>query len=91
MKQAQLLVIGAGPYALSAEALAREHRIRTMVLGRHMGFWRQNMPKGMSPPPGPDRHLDPSAEHTLESYLEQRGMPAKSWMALSPRAIWEGR
>lgn len=74
MKHTQLLVIGAGPYALSAAAFAREQGIQTMVLGRPMGFWRQNMPEGMFLRSGPDWHLDPSAVHTLEAYLEQRGI-----------------
>lgn len=74
MKQTQLLVIGAGPYALSAAALARERGIQTMVVGRPMGFWRQNMPEGMFLRSGPDWHFDPSAVHTLEAYLEQRGI-----------------
>jgi FAD-dependent urate hydroxylase len=74
MKQTQLLVIGAGPYALSAAALAREQGIQTMVLGRPMGFWRQNMPEGMFLRSGPDWHFDSSAVHTLAAYLEQRGI-----------------
>ena len=55
MKQTQLLVIGAGPYALSAAALAQQHGIDTVVLGRPMGFWRQNMPEGMFLRSGPHR------------------------------------
>ena len=74
MKQTQLLVIGAGPYALSAAALAREHGIDTVVLGRPMGFWRQNMPEGMFLRSGPDWHLDGAAVHTLEAFLEERGI-----------------
>jgi FAD-dependent urate hydroxylase len=74
MLQTQLLVIGAGPYALSATALAREQGIQTMVLGRPMDFWRQNMPEAMFLRSGPDWHFDPSAVHTLEAYLEQRGI-----------------
>jgi thioredoxin reductase len=45
VRHTQLLVIGAGPYALSAAALAREQGIQAMVLGQPMGFWRQNMPE----------------------------------------------
>jgi FAD-dependent urate hydroxylase len=74
VKHTQLLVIGAGPYALSAAALAREQGIQTMVLGRPMGFWRQNMPEGMFLRSGPDWHLDPFAVHTLGAYLEDRGI-----------------
>ena len=74
MKQTQLLVIGAGPYALSAAALAQQHGIDTVVLGRPMGFWRQNMPAGMFLRSGPDWHLDGAAVHTLEAFLEERGI-----------------
>ena len=74
MKQTQLLVIGAGPYALSVAALARERGIRTVVLGQPMGFWQQNMPAGMFLRSGPDWHLDSAAIHTLEAFLEERGI-----------------
>jgi len=74
MNQVQLLVIGAGPYALSIAALARERGIGSAVLGRPMGFWRDNMPGGMFLRSGPDWHLDGAAVHTLEAYLEDRGI-----------------
>ena len=69
-----LLVIGAGPYALSTAALAREHGIDTVVVGRPMGFWRRHMPAGMLLRSGPDWHLDPSGVHTLRAYLEERAI-----------------
>ncbi len=74
MNQIQLLVIGAGPYALSTAALARERGIGTVVLGRPMGFWRDNMPEGMFLRSGPDWHLDGAATHTLAAYLEDQGI-----------------
>jgi cation diffusion facilitator CzcD-associated flavoprotein CzcO len=74
MRQAQLLAIGAGPYALSAAALAQERGIRTVVLGESMGFWRRNTPPGMFLRSGPDWHLDASGIHTLEAFLEDRGI-----------------
>ena len=74
VKQTQLLVIGAGPYALSVAALAQERGISTVVQGRPMSFWRGNMPEGMFLRSGPDWHLDGSAVHTLEAYLEERGI-----------------
>ena len=74
MDQVRLLVIGAGPYALSIAALARERGIGSMVLGRPMGFWRDNMPEGMFLRSGPDWHLDGAAVHTLEAYLEDQGI-----------------
>jgi hypothetical protein len=68
----QLLVIGAGPYALSIAALAEERGIDTLILGRPMGFWREHMPEGMFLRSGPDWHLDGSGVATLEAYLDDR-------------------
>jgi FAD-dependent urate hydroxylase len=70
-----LLVIGAGPYALSVAAHAREHGIDALVVGRPMGFWREHMPEGMFLRSGPDWHLDAAGVHTLEAYLEERAIP----------------
>ena len=70
----ELLVVGAGPYALSTAALAREHGIDTVILGRPMGFWREHMPAGMFLRSGPDWHLDGAGVATLEAHLEERGI-----------------
>ena len=70
----ELLVIGAGPYALSTAALARERGIETTVIGSPMEFWRENMPDGMFLRSGPDWHLDASHVHTLDAYLEEHGI-----------------
>jgi FAD-dependent urate hydroxylase len=70
----QLLVIGAGPYALSTAALARDQGIATTIVGRPMGFWRDNMPAGMLLRSGLQWHLDGAGVHTLEAYLEHRGI-----------------
>jgi FAD-dependent urate hydroxylase len=69
-----LLVIGAGPYALSTAAFAGQHGIDTVVVGRPMGFWRDHMPAGMFLRSGPDWHLDAAAVHTLEAYLEEQAI-----------------
>jgi thioredoxin reductase len=69
-----LLVIGAGPYALATAGLARAQGLDTAVLGRPMGFWREHMPAEMFLRSGPDWHLDALGEHTLEAYLEERGI-----------------
>jgi cation diffusion facilitator CzcD-associated flavoprotein CzcO len=68
----QLLVIGAGPYALSTAAHAREHGIDTTIVGSAMSFWREHMPDGMFLRSGPDWHLDASFTDTLEAYLDHR-------------------
>jgi hypothetical protein len=70
----ELLVIGAGPYALSTAALARERGIATVVVGRPMAFWRENMPRGMFLRSGPDWHIDAGGVNTLEAYLEERAI-----------------
>jgi thioredoxin reductase len=70
----QLLVIGAGPYGLSAAGLARERGIDTIVVGRPMDFWRSNMPAGMFLRSGSDWHLDAAGTHTFDAYLEERAI-----------------
>jgi FAD-dependent urate hydroxylase len=70
----QLLVVGAGPYGLSTASLARENGIDSIVLGRPMAFWREHMPADMFLRSGPDWHLDPAGVHTLEAYLDERGI-----------------
>jgi cation diffusion facilitator CzcD-associated flavoprotein CzcO len=74
MATTPLLVIGAGPYALSVAAHARRHGIETVVLGKPMSFWREHMPAGMFLRSGPDWHLDAAGVHTLEAYLEEQGI-----------------
>jgi hypothetical protein len=64
-----VLVIGAGPYGLATAAAARAAGLETVVVGRPMGFWRDHMPPGMFLRSGPDWHLDPLYEHTLERFL----------------------
>jgi thioredoxin reductase len=76
MDRTSLLVIGAGPYGLATAALARERGIDTTVLGHPMGFWNEHMPAGMFLRSGSDWHLDASGVHTLEAYLEVRGIDA---------------
>src|SRR5690348_5575035 len=73
----ELLVVGAGPYALSTAGLARERGIKTVVVGRPMEFWRENMPKGMFLRSGPDWHMDGAGTHTVAAFLEDRGIATK--------------
>jgi FAD-dependent urate hydroxylase len=70
----ELLVVGAGPYALSTAGLARERGINTVVVGHPMGFWRDNMPEGMFLRSGPSWHMDAAGTHTLAAFLQQRGI-----------------
>ena len=74
MAETDLLVIGAGPYGLATAAYARERGVATTVVGHPMAFWRENMPADMFLRSGPDWHLDATYRHTLEAYLEERGI-----------------
>ncbi len=71
-----LVVIGGGPYGIATAARAIEKGIETVVLGRPLGFWTDNMPEGMYLRSGPDWHLDASGVHTFEAFLEERGIAA---------------
>ncbi len=71
-----LLVIGAGPYAYSAAACARDHGIDTHIVGHPMAFWRDQMPTDMYLRSGTDWHLDTRGEHTFAAYVEDRGLNA---------------
>ncbi len=73
MADAELLVIGAGPYAYSAVAHARARGIRTRIVGRPMSFWREQMPEGMFLRSGRDWTLDADGVHTFSAYFEERG------------------
>ncbi len=69
------VVIGAGPYGLSAAAHLRASGIETAVFGPVMDFWRRNMPKGMllRSPPRATHIAAPRHELTLERYARERG------------------
>ena len=70
----ELLVIGAGPYGVSAAAFARDQGIATRIVGRPMAFWREQMPADMILRSGRDWHLDGSEKHTFAAYFEDRGL-----------------
>jgi cation diffusion facilitator CzcD-associated flavoprotein CzcO len=42
-----VVVLGAGPYGLSATAHMRARGLNVAVFGKPIGFWREHMPKGM--------------------------------------------
>ena len=43
----EVAVIGAGPYGLAIAAHLAAAGVETRTFGEPMGFWRNNMPKGM--------------------------------------------
>src|SRR5262249_22613114 len=69
-------VIGAGPYGLSVAAHLKAAGVHTQIFGEPMGFWRQNMPKGMnvrSPLCATDLS-DPSGAFSLRQYARRNGI-----------------
>jgi thioredoxin reductase len=74
MSDTQLLVIGAGPYAYSAAAYARQRGVSTRIVGRPMGFWRDQMPTDMYLRSGRDWSLDAAGEHSFQAYFDARGL-----------------
>ena len=89
MERTQLLVVGAGPYALATAAFAEQNGVEAVVLGRPMEFWREHMPSGMFLRSGPDWHLDAAGVHTLEAFLEEQGIAPEDVDPL-PIAIFLG-
>jgi thioredoxin reductase len=73
-ERTDLLVVGAGPYAYSAAAFARDNGIDTHVVGHPMAFWREQMPAGMFLRSGLDWHLDGGSRYTFEAFFEDTGM-----------------
>jgi len=70
MKRCDIVVIGAGPYGLSAIAHLRARSIDSVVFGEPMSFWDQQMPVGMLlRSPWAATHLsDPERKLTLDAY-----------------------
>jgi cation diffusion facilitator CzcD-associated flavoprotein CzcO len=72
----EVAVIGAGPYGLAVAAHLKAARIETQVFGEAMGFWRNNMPKGMKlRSPWRASHIaDPRDAWSLDRYVEAAGL-----------------
>ena len=82
-KRVKLLIIGAGPFGLAMAAHAKHLGIDHLVLGKPMDFWKANMPAGMHLRSACDWHLDPAEVHTIEKFLETRGLRAAEVEPLS--------
>jgi 2-polyprenyl-6-methoxyphenol hydroxylase-like FAD-dependent oxidoreductase len=67
--ETDVLIIGAGPFGLAVAAQAAHDHVEHLIAGKAMGFWRENMPKGMFLRSACDWHLDPVNVHTIEAFL----------------------
>jgi FAD-dependent urate hydroxylase len=66
-----LLIIGAGPFGLSAASRAHHLGIDHVIVGEPMRFWQANMPKGMYLRSACDWHLDPQNVDTIDAFLRE--------------------
>lgn len=66
----RVAIIGAGPYGLAAAAYLRAAGFQTVVFGRTMDFWKEQMPQGMCLRSSWDAsHIaDPLRVWTLDAY-----------------------
>lgn len=71
----RIVVIGAGPYGLSAAAYLRASGMEARVFGEPMSFWQKQMPVGMCLRSnwGASHIADPKQEFTLDSYCRENG------------------
>jgi hypothetical protein len=73
--ECRVVVVGAGPYGLSAAAYLRSAGVETRIFGEPMAFWQNQMPAGMSLRSnwGASHIADPEHKLTLDAYCRQNG------------------
>ena len=78
--ETEVVIIGAGPYGLSAAAHLKAVGVDVRIFGRPMEFWTEKMPAGMllRSPRIASSLSAPVPAHTLEAYEAKAGIPAKS-------------
>ncbi|HEY1658115.1 MAG TPA: FAD-dependent oxidoreductase [Candidatus Sulfotelmatobacter sp.] len=69
------LILGAGPYGLSAAAYLRAAGIEARIFGEPMAFWEKQMPAGMCLRSnwGASHIADPNQQLTLDAYCREKG------------------
>ncbi len=72
----EIAIIGAGPYGLSAASHLRSAGFKTVVFGKAMEFWKEQMPHGMRLRSSWDAsHIsDPQRAWTLDAYQQDQGI-----------------
>jgi FAD-dependent urate hydroxylase len=72
----EVVVLGAGPYGLSAGVYLKAKDIHVRVFGEPMDFWANQMPKGMllRSPREASNIADPRSDFTLDAYEATSGM-----------------
>lgn len=70
----QLVIIGSGPYGLAVAAYAKHLGLDFTLLGPPMGFWRNNMPRGLYLRSPTDWHIDSVGGRSFEDFLVSKGI-----------------
>jgi len=80
----EVVVIGSGPYGLSAAAHLKAKGMDVRVFGRPMEFWAKKMPSGMllRSPRVASNISDPSRQFTLDAYERAAGIAPIAPVAL---------
>lgn len=75
-KQYDVVVVGAGPYGLSAAAHLQAQKLKVAVFGKPMCYWRQHMSKGMLLRSfwWASNLSDPQKKYTMERYFRCKGL-----------------
>jgi len=70
-----VVVVGAGPYGLSAAAHLQERGLKVAIFGKTMSFWREHMPKGMRMRSywWATNLSDPGKRYDLNQYAQAKG------------------
>lgn len=70
-----LVILGAGPYGLSAATYLRAAGVEARIFGEPMSFWEKQMPAGMCLRSnwGASHIADPGQELTLDAYCREKG------------------
>lgn len=82
--QYDVVVLGAGPYGLSAAAHLKAKKLRVAIFGKPLFLWREQMPKGMylRSYSWASSLSDPAKNYTIERYFAFKGMPAEDPLSI---------
>jgi FAD-dependent urate hydroxylase len=80
----EAVVLGAGPYGLSAASHLKAAGVDVRIFGKPMDFWADKMPAGMllRSPRVASNISDPARRTTLDAYESSAAVPARAPVAL---------
>lgn len=80
----EVVIVGAGPYGLSAAAHLKALGMDVRIFGRAMEFWASKMPAGMllRSPRVASNISDPARTFSLEAYESSAGVPPRAPLPL---------